>query len=312
MVWWNFFFVITMSLLSGVAANIGIYTNARAHTDNLEKLNYSLETNLPPISGNILVSTGESLIFNARISRILTTDPQPCSEDEGKIEHGSLKSRSSSTPLEYRIYLPPCYEKELQNRYPVLYLLHGKGFKDDQWDRIGADETADALIQSRVAPPFIIVMPLEPNNDKNSQHNFGQILVEELLPHVDKQYRTIPERKHRAIGGLSRGAGWAVNTGIRKWNLFGAIGAHSMAVLNDDWNKMSALLDTIPLESFPAIYIDTGNKDLPSILDSSRWFGDMLNQKGLPHEWYLFTGIHDEAYWSRHVEGYLRWYSSNW
>ena len=63
-------------------------------------------------------------------------------------------------PLSYRIYLPPCYDEMEDARYPVLYLIHGQNFNDDQWDRLGVDESADALIAAEEMSPLLIVMPL--------------------------------------------------------------------------------------------------------------------------------------------------------
>lgn len=235
-----------------------------------------------------------------------------CWNEGGRIETGNLKTALLRQPLEYRVYLPPCYDQQPDLRYPVLYLFHGQGFTDDQWERLGVDETANVLIAEKVLAPFIIVMPHDRFGDHSSMSKFGQVIVEVLIPWIDKTYRTLPERDHRAVGGLSRGGGWAFYLGISHWELFGVVGAHSPAVLNNDTNNMSSILDQIPIELSPRIYIDTGDRDRPTIIESAHLLGDLLNKKGIPHEWYLFTGSHNEDYWRDHLEGYLRWYANNW
>jgi enterochelin esterase-like enzyme len=172
--------------------------------------------------------------------------------------------------------------------------------------------TADALILNGDTVPFIIVMPYDRYGDLSSENMFAEAVVEDLIPWIDQTYRTIPERAYRAVGGLSRGAGWAVHLGISNWELFGALGAHSLAVLYADAKYMRTWLDAIPYEAYPRIYLDIGDNDSPSILESAIWFETLLNQKSIPHEWHLFTGFHNEEYWQTHIEGYLRWYAQEW
>lgn len=235
-----------------------------------------------------------------------------CASAKGQLEQGSLSSALLPEPLEYRLYLPPCYDQDREQRYPALYLLHGQGFAHDQWDRLGVDESAEALILAGEIPPFLIVLPRDRSWAQPDEDPFGQALLAELIPHIDATYRTLPERRYRAIGGLSRGAAWAVHLGLTQWQDFGAIGAHSLPVFFSDASKIPAWLDAIPAESLPRIYLDIGEKDRPEVLESARWFESLLNEAGIPHEWHLFTGYHEESYWRLHMEQYLRWYALEW
>ena len=192
-----------------------------------------------------------------------------CWNEGGRIEIGNLKTALLQQPLEYRIYLPPCYDQQPDRSYPVLYLFHGQGFKDDQWERLCVDDTANVLISEKVLAPFIMVMPYDRFGNHSSMNKFGQAIVEVLIPWIDKTYRTLPERNYRAVGGLSRGGGWAFYLGFSHWDLFGAIGAHSPALLNNDANIMSNMLDQIPIELAPRIYIETGDRDRPTIIESA-------------------------------------------
>ena len=215
-------------------------------------------------------------------------------------------------PLDYRIYLPPCYYQQPVRRYAVLYLLHGQSFNDDQWDRLGADEVADRLIGAGGIPPFIIVMPRDRYGGQPSENNFAIALTETLIPYIDETYRTLRYPEQRAIGGLSRGGGWAVHLAITRWDLFGALGGHSPAIFYDDAQRMRVYLDEIPPQAMPRIYMDIGDKDRPEIMRAALWFEELLDERGIPHEWYLFSGYHHEDYWRDHLETYLRWYSQNW
>lgn len=244
--------------------------------------------------------------------------PQPsperlaCWDAGGRVEQGELRTNSLPLPLSFRIYLPPCYEQLPGSQYPVLYLIHGQNFNDDQWDRLGIDETADQLIAAQEIPPLLIVMPRDRSWSQPTEDRFGQVVFKELLPWIDQNFRTLPQRQYRAIGGLSRGAGWALHLGFSHWESFGTIGMHSLPVFWTDLPDIKSWLEAIPLESLPRIYLDLGDKDRPQITKSAIWFEELLNEKKIPHEWHLYPGYHEEAYWQAHIEEYLRWYTENW
>ena len=245
-----------------------------------------------------------------------TLKPTPtrltCWNMPGRVEQASLSSERLRLPMEYGVYLPLCYDEQPHRRYPVLYLIHGQSYNHDQWDRMGADETMQSLVSAGEISPFILIMPRDRSWAQPAEDLFGAVLVDELLPYIDSHYRTINDRSHRAIGGLSRGAGWAVHLGISRWELFGALGGHSLPVFWSDTSHMRAWLDAIPPGEYPRIYLDIGEKDRPQILASARWFENLLAERDIPHEWYLFPGYHEEAYWEAHLEGYIRWYARDW
>ena len=255
-------------------------------------------------------STNLDLLITA--SPTPTINPLSCLQESGRMELSSFRSKRLPLPMEYRVWLPPCYDAEPQMRFPMLYLVHGMNYNEDQWDRLGVDEVAQSLIASKEVTPFIIVLPRDRNWGQPEEDPFGDVFVEELLPYIDQQYRTIPERDFRAIGGLSRGAGWAVHLGLKRWDLFGILGGHSLPVFWTDTQRIHRWLSEIPAGKMPRIYLDIGDHDRPQILESAMWFEELLNEKGISHEWHLFSGYHEEAYWQRHVEQYLRWYSSTW
>ena len=192
------------------------------------------------------------------------------------------------------------------------YLINGQGFTDDQWDRLGADETATRLILSGETQPFLIVMPNDRKWVRRSKSDFEKEFMEEVLPWVDSHYRTLPDRNFRAIGGLSRGASWAIRIGLVHWDQFGAIGGHSPLVFWEDVPEVRTWLAAIPTEEQPRIYMDIGEQDFDAIMASAVWFEQLLTDKDIPHEWYLNDGGHTEEYWGAHIEQYLRWYTQGW
>lgn len=245
--------------------------------------------------------------------RITEEAPLPsCLFRGGQVIQFTFSTSLLPLPLDYRLYLPPCYRQNSDQRYPLLILIHGQSFSDDQWDRLGVDETIDSLTVNGSLPPFLVLMPRDRYGGESPENNFARVVVEQLLPVIDDSYRTLPERQYRAVGGLSRGAGWAVHIGMTYWQEFSRIGAHSPAIFYSDAQKMRTWLDTIPKDQIPQIFVDIGERDRPEILDSAFWFADLLDERDVPHEWYLFAGFHNEEYWSSHLEKYLRWYAKSW
>jgi enterochelin esterase-like enzyme len=235
-----------------------------------------------------------------------------CMAAGGHVEVMDIPSEFLDSEMQFRVYTPPCYEENSDERYPVLYLVHGQTFNDDQWDRLEADETATELIAAGEVAPFIIVMPYDRASTQPAVDKFGDAFIEELVPWIDAEYRTFTEREFRAVGGLSRGASWAIHFGLTHPEMFGAVGGHSPPVFQEDASRVRGWLDGIGAELMPRFWLDIGERDQRAILDSAIWFEGLLNERDIQHEWYLFTGDHSEEYWNSHVELYLRWYAAEW
>jgi enterochelin esterase-like enzyme len=237
-----------------------------------------------------------------------TVTPLACLSQPGRLESGELDS--TNPPQRFLIYLPPCYDQKTDQRYPVLYLLHGQTYTEDQWIRLGAVNTVDQLILSGESVPFIVVFPDDRYWNLPPGPGFGQRLVENVIPYIDATYRTLPDREQRAIGGMSRGAGWALRLGLTRWDLFGTIGLHSLAVLQGDASEIRDWLAHIPAASRPRVFMDIGDNDQE--LEMARAVEAQFTAYGLLHEWHLYGGAHTELYWSAHVEEYIRWYAEGW
>ncbi|HPH94973.1 MAG TPA: alpha/beta hydrolase-fold protein [Anaerolineaceae bacterium] len=240
-----------------------------------------------------------------------TPTPPPCAEN-GRLETFEIASVLFKTPLRGLVYLPPCYDASPAQSYPVLYLIHAMNRDENQWVELGLPEAADRLMQSGIVRPYLIVMPYDPSGWKQpAEMPFDLALVNDVIPYIDGRYHTQTDRAHRAVGGLSRGGGWAIHIGLLRWGLFSAMGAHSPGIFRDDAEHLKKWLERIPADSLPRIWVDIGESDhelLPSVLD----FEALLTDKAVPHEWRLSPGYHDDRYWRKELETYLRWYGAEW
>jgi enterochelin esterase-like enzyme len=134
------------------------------------------------------------------------------------------------------IYTPPGYERD-NRRYPVLYLLHGGGDSDNSWSTVGrAGAILDNLIAKQQAVPMIVVMPaghvsreFQLRMDRNSmgRDKFNEDLTGDVIPWVDKSYRTMDDRAHRALAGLSMGGLQTLTLSLGHSDLFAYVGVFS-------------------------------------------------------------------------------------
>jgi len=231
--------------------------------------------------------------------------PLGCLTAPGSVTRHALQS--SKPAQEFLIYLPPCYEQSADQRYPVLYLLHGQTFQDDQWVNLGAAVVADNLIHAGEAPAFIMVFPDDRYWNLPPGESFGDRLIHEIIPHVDQTYRTRADREYRALGGLSRGGGWTIHYALTRYDLFGMIGLHSPVIFNDDAAVLERLVPAVPASAWPRLWMDAGDRD--GDLGTIRSFEALLTMYAVPHEWHVYTGDHTNAYWQAHVAEYLQWYA---
>lgn len=236
----------------------------------------------------------------------------PCGQP-GRIETGFFPSALAGE-MSYRIYLPPCYG-ENGRRYPALYMLPGNTYTDAIWDQIGLDEAAEAGIQAGLYPPILIVMPYSgevANYTSGGPGSYETVILEELTTYTEATYCASPDPEFRALGGLSRGGYWALEIAFRHPEAFVSVGGHSAALLdefagpdvNPQFTALSSDLGDL------RIYLDIGDNDWVRA-NTLQLHADMA-AAGIPHDWHLNEGVHEEAYWTAHVAEYLAWYTEPW
>jgi enterochelin esterase-like enzyme len=229
-----------------------------------------------------------------------------CRETAGSLTQMQIDSATLGEELTFTIYLPPCYNAEREGGYPVIYLFHGQNMDDTTWPSLGITNAADAKIDSGTVP-FIMVFPYEEHDwDDVSKSKFGDAFMADLLPYIESHYAVCTERSCRAIGGMSRGGGWAMHIGLTNIGEFGSIGAHSMGYFAGDMYRVQNLLQKYAVADFPRIYIDRGEDDY--LKDSIDQYEANLTYAGVAHEYHISPGSHELAYWRSQVGNYLDWY----
>ena len=159
----------------------------------------------------------------------------------GNIDTISYNSKTIGSKRLALIYTPPGFTKK--KKYPVLYLLHGIGGDEKEWLNGGSPQVIlDNLYAGKKIEPMIVVMPNgRAMKDDRAIGNvfdsakvqafakFEKDLLNDLIPFIEKKYRVLADREHRAIAGLSMGGGQSLNFGLGNLNKFAWIGGFSSA-----------------------------------------------------------------------------------
>lgn len=185
-----------------------------------------------------------------------------------QVPHGNVQqvwfySKSTDTHRRAFVYTPPTYGKD-KKKYPVLYLQHGWGEDETAWSVQGhANLIMDNLIAEGKIAPFIIVMTYGMTNDVKfgglntfTAKEFETVLVDELIPYIDSHFRTLPDKKHRAMAGLSMGGFETKLITLRRPEVFNYYGLLSGGTY--------APADIKEKNQVASIFISCGSKENPA------------------------------------------------
>jgi predicted alpha/beta superfamily hydrolase len=251
--------------------------------------------------------------------------------------HRNFHSRFLPDDRDLIVYLPPGYDSNDSKRYPVLYLHDGQNLFDGATSFIPGmewrvDETAQSLIASRVIKPLIIVGIYNTGKARLDEYTptvdarlkaggraglYGRMLVEEVKPFIDRQYRTLRGRTHTGLGGSSLGGLVTLYLGLMHPGTFGKLAVMSPSVW---WDNKVILRDVQALspKPRPKIWLDIGTMEGPNAAlaaeatANARLLRDALVAKGWrPGADLMYFeaqgAAHNEQAWSQRVEPMLRY-----
>ena len=187
----------------------------------------------------------------------------------GRVEQVLFASPSTGTQRRAFVYTPPGYDKNQRERYPVLYLQHGWGEDETAWSNQGhANLIMDNLIAAGKTRPFIIVMTYGMTNDVKPGSPgglasfdikpFKTVLLDELIPYVDTNFRTLSDQRHRAMAGLSMGGFETKLIAPANLDKFAYIGLLSGGTFSlDDVNKTPGFKEKVKLT-----FVSAGSREL--------------------------------------------------
>ncbi len=282
---------------------------------------------------SLSIALGLAFLFGASSDFVLQASAQTVAEvRSNKVEERQLKSKLMARDMPYRVILPAKYSTKSNERFPVIYLLHGLTGNYKNW----VDKTD--VEQFGVGYDFVIVTPDGNNgwytdsvgapNDK-----FESYIVKELIPEIERDFRVVADRGHRMIAGLSMGGYGSIKFGLKYPDMFsmvgsfsGALGAASFTEKNAGVNIGRAIdqiygpegsetrssndifkivRDAAPdrVKAMPFIYQSCGTEDF--LIGNNRDFLALMNEKKLAHEYREHPGVHDWVFWNDQVREFL-------
>lgn len=245
--------------------------------------------------------------------------------DTKQVPHGAVASITyySSALSKFRrmhIYTPPGYEASGSQKYPVFYLLHGAGDSDDSWTSVGrAGFIIDNLIAEKKAKPMIVVMPAGHTSQMQGggrgaapvaggpppRDEFLEDFTGDIMPYVEKNYRTVNDRAHRAVAGLSMGGFQTLNIAFSHLDKFAYVGVFSSGILGgggaEAWEKSHAAdLDNPGLKKgLKTVWFSTGSAD--SLVTNSRATVEVLKKHGFDATFKESPGAHTWINWRNYL-----------
>ncbi|MBN1998399.1 esterase [candidate division KSB1 bacterium] len=229
----------------------------------------------------------------------------------GRVQQILFPSKSTDTSRRAFVYTPPDYDKDQSKRYPVLYLQHGWGEDETAWSNQGhANLIMDNLIAEGKIRPFLIVMTYGMTNEirfgglRNFDIKpFQTVLVDELVPYIDANFRTLSDQPHRAMAGLSMGGMETKMITLANLDKFSHIGLFSGGSFSmDDVDKTPGFKEKVKL-----VFVSFGSRELENRRGRRGPFGgdpkenaEALKQAGINSVFYVSPNTaHEFLSWRR-------------
>lgn len=247
-----------------------------------------------------------------------------------------LDSKLMARQMPYRVILPKNYQTESAARFPVLYLLHGYTGNYKNW-------TDNTKLTDYAQSYNFIIVTVEGGNGwytdsaTKPADKYESYIVQELIPEVDRNFRTVAEKRQRAIAGLSMGGFGALKFAVKYPDKFvfaasmsGAvqIASYQSSDLLPTWlraslvatfgeagsqtkqtNDLFKLIGDVPADkiaALPFIYLDCGTEDELQLLEPNQKLAALLLERKIPHEFRQLPGGHKWNYWDQQIQEVLR------
>jgi enterochelin esterase-like enzyme len=250
--------------------------------------------------------------------------PETAFEDNRAVPHSEVRqvwysSNTLGMMRRMHLYTPPGYEKGT-GKYPVFYLLHGGGDEDSGWNTIGRSGfILDNLIAAGKAKPMIVVMPNgsmpppaqtgmpDAQTLNRMRELFASELLKEVMPTVEKNYRTLNSPESRAIAGLSMGGFQTLDLTLTHPELFNYVGVFSSgffgATADEADNKYGKVLNDASFNKGKKLFwISIGKDDF--VMEANKKTLALLDKHQIKYQYKESTGGHTWLNWRQYLNEY--------
>jgi putative tributyrin esterase len=256
--------------------------------------------------------------------------PQP-SEATARLDCGAIPSAILGRSVDYCVALPPGYDSSPSARFPTLYFLHGLFENERSWSERGGQSTWEDLMSQGKLGKFLVVLPNGGRtfyvNSLDGRERYEDFIIQELVPGIDRMYRTLATAQARGISGTSMGGYGALHLAMRHPDVFGSASSHSAALLpkfpiplptEGRWGFYARILqepfgsplneayweanNPLTLAEHPErfahlkLYFDCGDHDRYGFEEGAKLLDQILTTKAFPHEYVLRPGEHGWSY----------------
>ena len=252
----------------------------------------------------------------------------------GRVECNALPSKILARSVSYCIVLPASFDANKTKHFPILYALHGLGDNEQFFLHSGMWNLVEDMQEKGQLKEFLVATPDGGAsfyiNSKDGKDRYEDFLLREFFPFVERRYRVAPGRANRAIFGVSMGGYGALHLAFQHPQLFVAVSAHSAALIEKlpvflgpspesprarvlgqvfgsppnpafwEQNSPLTLARTANLAGLH-IYFDCGDRDDYGFEAGATALDKILTARHIPHEFHLYPGRHDAAYFAEHL-----------
>lgn len=266
----------------------------------------------------------------------------PSSAAAGRVQCGAVKSTILKRAVRYCALLPPSYDTEKTRSYPALYYLHGLFENEQSLVNFGGWNMVEDLQRKGSIGEFLIITPEGGRgfyiNSRDGRERYEDFFIRELIPAMDRTFRTRAARAARSIGGSSMGGYGALRFAFKYPQLFAAVGVHQAALVENPsrgltasaapflgrvtgafgsppdrafWDAQSpfTLARRLSNASRLRIYFDCGTDDEYGFHLGAKGLHELLESRKVPHEFNLFPGEHGWLYVAEHLQDSLEFHS---
>jgi S-formylglutathione hydrolase FrmB len=260
----------------------------------------------------------------------------PHPETSAKTECASISSAILGRSVEYCVAFPPGYDAASNKRYPTLYFLHGLFEDERSWLDRGGEQIWETLTEQGAIGNFIVVLPAGGRtfyvNSQDGHDRYEDFFIQEMVPEIDRKYRTRAVASERGLSGVSMGGYGALHLAMRHPDVFGSASAHSAALLpkfpdplptEGRWGFYARVLqgpfgsplnesyfdanNPLTLAEHPerfshlALYFDCGDHDRYGFNEGAELLDRVLSQKNFPHTFAIRAGGHGWDYLNEYM-----------
>lgn len=260
----------------------------------------------------------------------------PALHAQGRAECATVRSAILARSVRYCAFLPASFDQDKNRKYPVLYYLHGLGDNEQSLLNFGGWDLIEELRRQDKIGDFIVLAPNGGHtfflNSADGKLRYEDFFMKEFMPEMEKKYRAVSTRSARGITGVSMGGYGALRLAFKYPTQFAAVSAQMPALIATlppgfgsaspgspgammssvfgnpvdrqyfERNNVFTLARTAPLPELKRlkIYFDVGTNDDYGFDQGAEQLHQLLQSRGVPHEWHVYPGRHDVQFVMRH------------